>query len=394
MKHLATNCFALGSIFASFCILTNVASAVARDPGFFGDLKSGPFDVGYRTHFTYDASRPSVVGNKNVAGREMQISVWYPASAKRGHARIRFEDYVYLLSRETDFEPLTIQAKQIAIDRFFGELLAGGAKREAVANLRKIETSAMLDAPSAKGKFPLVVFAHASPAKQSIMSEYLASFGFIVAAVPSKGATTPAYRLNMSNLETMAEDIKFVEKETRKIVSNIDDKFGLIGMSNGAMAAMGFHLSNSNVGAIVSLDGSIGDRSVIPALKRFKAWKDTEEITSPVLHLYTVDNPYLDLSLLESLKADRFAISVKGMRHADFLNYGMFEKLMRNDGGRSDNSTTIGFEWVCRYTLNFLMTYLKKDAKSEGFLNRSPELNGAPYGLLNVAVKFKLSAKK
>lgn len=355
-----------------------------------GNLKFGRYDVGFKTIFTYDASRPSLktdIGTDKSEGREMQISVWYPAKFNKQISKMLFEEYIFLLAQELDFTPLDEEKKQTGVDKFMREPLSFGADRAKLEALRKMETSAVRDAPNAKGKFQLIIFAHAAPASQSIMCEYLASHGFIVGAIPSKGASVYEYRLSVPNLEAMIADIKFVEETLKDFPSADKNNLGLIGMSNGAMGALGRHLSNPHVKAIVSLDGSVGDKGVIPALKRFKDYNPSA-LNARLLHLYTPNNPNLDFSLIDSYQnAERYLVSIPRMRHADFISYGMLEHFVPKIWGNSPGDTKAGFEWVCRFTLHFLKVYLKKNVKSKKFLKNSPDENGIPPGLLSVKKK-------
>lgn len=43
----------------------------------------------------------------------------------------------------------------------------------------------------------------------------------------------------------------------------------------------------------------------------------------------------------------------------------------------------IGYQWVVRYTLEFLDAYLKHDPEAMAFLNKSPDQNGVPKHVLN-----------
>lgn len=55
------------------------------------------------------------------------------------------------------------------------------------------------------------------------------------------------------------------------------------------------------------------------------------------------------------------------------------------EGGQEEVNQ--GYEWVCRYVLNFLDAYLKNDAKGLAFLQNKPEQNGVPPYLITVQSK-------
>lgn len=176
--------------------------AQARSFPLWGDLKGGSFAVVYKTLFIYDGNRSSImIGREsangppisdskinNYSGRQMQVSIWYPAIPARRADYMNFEEYVFLRSLELDFNPLSEKAKLLSKKNFVATPLAHGASADKLETLMKVKTGAIKNADPAAGRFPLIVFAHSSPPQQSIMCEYLASFGFVVAAVPSKGS--------------------------------------------------------------------------------------------------------------------------------------------------------------------------------------------------------------
>ena len=76
----------------------------------WGELEQGSYQVGYKTIFTYDLSRPSIgrdAAGKEIRsrhlGRQIQIGLWYPTTKTSSRSFMRFEDYVYLVAQELDF---------------------------------------------------------------------------------------------------------------------------------------------------------------------------------------------------------------------------------------------------------------------------------------------------
>ncbi len=362
----------------------------------WGDLQAGSFKVGYKVILTHDLSRPPLVGPGDtvnpIRGRQMQISVWYPAQSPRHASYMPFEQYVFLKSLELDFSALTDVKKQHAKQEFMADPLARGASADKLAALMGVRTAAIKNAPEANGDFPLVIFAHSSPPNQSIMCEYLASHGFIVAAVPSKGSFEYAFDVGLSGLETLIRDMEFVLSSAKQLPHVDATRLGLIGMSFGSAAVIGFHTRHPEVRAMISLDGGIGEGGVGFLVTRTPFF-ETSRLRAPLLHLYTPNNPHLDLNSLESYRySTRYLVNIPRMRHGDFGGYGMLEQFVPKILGESPGDTKTGFEWVCRYTLNFLEASLNNDARGLTFLQRAAELNGAPKELLSVTVKASLQA--
>jgi dienelactone hydrolase len=365
----------------------------------WGNLQPGPYSVGYKTIFTFDLSRPAItrdaLGRERIPvrrGRQMQISVWYPTSRARHQSFIRFEEYVYLLSQELDFAPLTIKQREQSIQSFMKEPLAKGAARDQLQALMKMKTGAIKDATSARGKFPLVVYAHIAPAGNNIMCEYLASHGFVVAAIPWKGTFEYNLDVGLTGVETQIKDLEFAIGLLRG-ASNVDgEKVAAIGMSFGAISVLGLQTRNSEVDALISLDGGIGSAFGAGVVQR-TPYYSLSRITVPLLHLYGQKVPGTDLTYLDTLKySTRYLVGFPGMRHADFVNQGMFEHFVPGIDGKPAGDTRTGFEWACRYTLHFLKAYLKGDSQSLSMLSNSPEANGIPKGVLTVERKPDLKA--
>lgn len=362
----------------------------------WGDLQAGPYEVGYKTLFTYDRARPPIaqpvssVGAAAAArdqGRQMQISIWYPAKKLRRSAHMRFEDYVYLLSRELNFGPLNEERRRQSKKMFMEGPLARGASIDRLEALMRMETAAIKNAPPARERFPLIIFAHGSPPMQSIMCEYLASHGFIVAAVPSKGSFSYDFDVGLSGLETLIKDMEFVLASLKEFPQVDGQNLALIGMSFGSAGVIGFQTRHPEVRAMISLDGGIGEGGVSFLVTR-TPYYDVSRIKAPLLHLYTPNNPHLDLTRIESYKySTRYLVTIPRMRHGDFVAYGMLEQFVPRMFGESPGDTRSGFEWVCRYSLSFLQAYLKRDRQGLNFLHRSPDQHGVPKDLLTVSVR-------
>jgi hypothetical protein len=242
---------------------------------------------------------------------------------------------------------------------------------------------AIQSAPRANGRFPLVVFLHSSVWGASVMSEYLASRGFVVAAVESKGARQAPYRLSRENLDAMVLDAAFVVARMRR-ESYVNERLGIVGMSNGSIAAMALQLSGLVPEAVVSLDGGIGEGAGGTYLGERSQGVPTR-FTVPLLHLYGPDNPHLDFQYLRSYEAsERLLVEVDHLRHRDFLAGGALERLMPGAFGEAPPQASLGFEIVCRYTDQFFEWRLAGSAQAGDYLAAAPETHGVPPGLLTI----------
>ena len=245
--------------------------------------------------------------------------------------------------------------------------------------------SALRDAPNATGRFPLVIFAHASPETEFLTAEYLASYGYVVAAVRSRGAQSVEYRLTRDNLDAVVSDLDAAVRRMRIEPNVAAGPAGVIGMSNGAIAAVALQLSTRDIGAIVSLDGGIGENAGGTYLRE-RSGGDTAKFTAPILHLYTRDNSFLNLEHLRSYTASsRTLVAFDGMRHRDFLSYPAFDRVAaRFSGNDARPEGHEGFVWLNRYTLHYLDAHLSHTPHGIEFLNSSPERLGPASASISI----------
>jgi hypothetical protein len=76
-------------------------SGAPSAPPLWGNLRAGSHEVGFRTLFLYDRSRTwkptrtyGGTFSLDLAGRPIQVNVWYPALADRSAKKMAFADYV------------------------------------------------------------------------------------------------------------------------------------------------------------------------------------------------------------------------------------------------------------------------------------------------------------
>ena len=370
------------------------AAPQLRASTLWGNLTPGPHSVGYKTVFTYDLSRSPLIvdrDNKEIVpmprGRQMQFGVWYPARHDGRRSFLRYEHYVHLLAQELQFSPLSLREREENVQAFMKEPLSLGAAADKLKALMRLKTAAIKDARPARGRFPLVIFAHVAPALNSIMCEYLASHGFVVAAIPVKGSFEHALDVGLTGVETQIRDIEFVMGVLKKEPNVAGDKIAAIGMSFGAISVLGFATRNSEVDALVSLDGGIGSPFGAGVVQRTPFYS-LFRVAAPLLHLYGPSIPGTDLTFINRLKySRRYLLAFPALRHTDFVNYGMLEYFVPNIQGKPSGDTKTGFEWVCRYTLRFLNAYLKVDRESRLLLDSLAKANSGREAILIADIK-------
>jgi dienelactone hydrolase len=167
-------------------------------PAAWGTLSPGPFSVGFR--------RETV----RHEGRTTLVDTWYPAG--RGGTPMDFGAYLRLSTDLRDAppgfpdDPAALAATLATAITGSPDGIGPGVAREILAS----PMAAMRDAPAAPGAFPLVLWAprYATTSAQSVLSEYVASLGFVVAFPrPEAGARLP--------FELETADAKVAELQAR-----------------------------------------------------------------------------------------------------------------------------------------------------------------------------------
>jgi dienelactone hydrolase len=153
-------------------------------PWLWGRLARGPYAIGLDVESDSDTTRIERLTSGAMGPRPLELVVWYP-TAHNNLARdtVRFSTYVDL----SDGSMLDVANRT---DDGRRRWLAGSltpqpdsVRREIVDSILRSPMAATRDAAPATERFPVILWStrHATPAAQSVMSEYLASHGYVVA---------------------------------------------------------------------------------------------------------------------------------------------------------------------------------------------------------------------
>jgi hypothetical protein len=343
-------------------------------------LSYGTSPIGFRIVGLRDRSR-EFLGTDAYEARPLQVVVWYPA--RGGGAAMTFADYVAAQSEETDFTPSATR-RNAALAEFRRAAVANGAAEIDVGRLLGSSVRGRRDARPADGRHPLVLYAHNLTPEKAILGEYRASHGFVVASVPQLGSYERDLDVGTTLVETEIRDLETALAALADDPAVDTRRIGIVGMSFGALTALGFQMRHPSVAAVVSLDGGIGT-ALDPLMLRQSAFHATERARVPLLHLYASDSPGADFAYLRGLRyADRAFVGVRGMLHGDFAGYGILAATVPRIRGNASPQAPIASSWAFRYALHFLRAALRDAPDSRRFLERSPSENGVPDGLATV----------
>jgi hypothetical protein len=265
----------------------------------WGLLTPGKYPVGFKFIQEIDHTRND---------RPLLVSLWYPAITPSSAKPVLFKDY--FLSGADDFHktmerPFIANAK-IPDDRF--------------NKILNLETGAKWNLPVAEGKFPTVLMS-SEPESLSVTAEYLASNGFVVAAVngPYGAGQPPDSLLWVQPTQDMQWLLNYVSE-----LENIDqDRLAALGFGGGIQSAFFLTMKTDRLKALVNLEGGVfGPRSLTDKAVGY----EPKKMKTPMLHIVTTSQRREDdvqqQRALENTTLYKAYIQHEGLYHHDFSIFG------------------------------------------------------------------------
>ena len=337
-----------------------LARAQPAVPALWAGLHPGSHAVGFTTALVADPAR-QVDGQ---AG-QIQVSCWFPAAGPPG-APLTFRDYFLLSVAERG--TASAEAKQAAIadeKKFFASV---GVLGTLVDRWFDAPVFARAGGSPASGTFPLVLVAQGngqSAHYQAILSEFLASRGFVVCTTPSQarlGTTMASEADVLPSANAQAADLRVAERYARERYHLRAAPAGVVGHSFGGRSALVL-AAGGHAAAIASLDGGIGAeeaRSWVDGLPL-----DRSRFATPILHIYEEGDRAItpDLALIRSLaNSDRTLVKIDAMRHIDFTSLGFGAAAFEGLTGKPPASLGEKCRRVAMLTWRFLEATLNSPA--------------------------------
>ena len=341
----------------------------------WGNLSAGPYAVGFRTVYQFDNTRTwrTTRGYEkpfapDLKGRPIRVSVWYPAIRAARSRQMRFEEYVKPVGPKEFAELNNILELR--------EKLLSGFRLPADrwSDLMATTVNAYADATPARGRFPLVLYEAGldttSTTTLSVLGEFLASHGYIVATVPLLGPTNenPDQGRTPSDRVRTVQDLEVAWSLLREQTNVDETKTAVIGHSLGGVEAVNFAMRNANISAVIGLDGTYGftgNEKILTELPDYAPRK----MRAAFLDLRR-DWKDLDLSVEHGFHySDRSFITIKRMHHNNFHSDATiaFEFHLPIGPSEADNSGWTretayrGYQIVCQMVLDFFDDKLKGD---------------------------------
>ena len=356
----------------------------AADYPLWGKLTPGDHAVGFTARFEYDYSRTfrakTDLDGKPVSGnraRPIQIAIWYPAKTASSNF-MRYDEYTYLVGQELEFGPLTEQIKNAGRQQFATQRRTfSSASQAAIDQLLQTKTAAVKDATAASGKFPVIVYApgaSGTAVENPVFCEYLASHGYIVAALPSLGAYSRNASIDLTGFYAYMQDIEFVIGYMKKFPNIDPNHLALAGFSMGGSAATLVQMRNFDIDAVVYLDTGI-IFPIVETLFRPSNYYNPSDLRAAQLYLTRGDAPEINVNFLDSIPyADTYSLLFdEGYRHVDFISDGIFTGVIPGYLPEKVKNAQQLFEFISQFSLQFLNAYIKKDAQALAHLKKKPQ---------------------
>lgn len=368
-------------LLAAFLLLCLPCQALAQNPSQWGKLQPGPYPVGFRVVQQYDYSRThkpkTDFAGTPISGETaapMQIGLWYPAKAKANAGKMRYEDYLYLNQKAESFGAITQADKDKARESLRSTLRFAFNREMSEADVQAIlnaPTAALREAEAERGPFPVILGGFGNVGNTSVLAEYLASHGYLVATIAGHSqmgtlqATKPLIALewHTRNFEYL---LAFLHSRPQADLN----RSGVLGVNFDGMAALNFQMRNQTASAVVSLDGYEG-KNFSSQTARQSPWFDVLKLRVPYL-LFLQDKPpspslQFDPAFFASLKySERSFYQVNNIEHSEYVANPLALPLLSAD-------KRTGVEFVYQTVLHFFNAHVKKDAASLAALKGGPE---------------------
>jgi len=338
----------------------------AQEHPLWGPLHPGEHEVGFRRIWTFDETRawPRSSALDSLTGhiaRPLRIDVWYPATCEGPPMPLR--GYVEMKAPDTAYEDLVSQAH--VLDHWSYRNLAGDST--SFERLLAVPTGACPNAPPTEGRHPLILYSagwfNRAP-DNTILAEYLASHGYVVATVPqlNPGLWTYDFHSDPVSVENQVRDLEAALGILGAEPGVDRTRVAAMGYSTGGDVALLLADRSPLIDAVIGLDASwsLSSDDDVSTSSLFRAERHAE----PILVLRRpFDEDATGGPVLEQLSgAPRVVAEVPGADHGSFSDDPP-ELVFLGNGTAGDGTT---HATIARASLDFLDAALGRAAGFDG----------------------------
>jgi len=355
----------------------------------FYELPMGDQPVGFHTEMHWDETRAF----KGMDKRPLLIGMWYPANLSEGSRQLQYKDYL-LANMPHDGVPISDTTMNALKEGFVEGAENFFSVNEAAAlRVMDLPVRAFDETEIKPGKHPLLLYAasfNAGIHENSAIFEYLASHGYVVAAIASVGNEAPGMSADSLGIAAQLADFELLHKTmtAREYVDT--DKVATSGFSWGGFATtlMGI---DKGANLMISMDGS---QTYFPqAVAQYQA---TYDKPAQGAYLQFGQRMPTDAQFNQDTmvyhwigqSADAYLYRFKAMDHRDFGGAFQYLHALSNDSafraGQAQRFTEVyskdekgdGYIKTAEMMLQALNAYLLGDEKEK---NALIEQSGLPF---------------
>ncbi len=352
----------------------------------FYDLPMGKQPVGFHSELHWDESRSFNGMDK----RPLLIGMWYPAALSEASKQLYYKDYLL-----ADAQHDGIANNDTTMNWVKGGFVAGAeaffsVDASAALRLMDLPVRAFDQTEIQSGKHPLLLYAasfNAGIHENSAIWEYLASHGYVVAAIASVGSELPAMTGDSLGIAAQLGDFELLHKTITERAYVDTDKVATSGFSWGGFATtlMGIE---KEAKVMISMDGS---QTYFPqAVAQFQ---DTynRPAEGAYVQLSQRARPNAQIKLDTTVyhrigqSADAYLYRFKAMDHRDFGGAFQYLNAAANDSaflaGQAQFHTAVyskdekgeGYLKTAEMMLQALNAYLLGNEQDKAALNNQPD---------------------
>jgi tetratricopeptide (TPR) repeat protein len=348
-------------------LLFSVSPLMSEAPQAWGSLEAGKYDVGFKTIESYDYSRvfrpkKDYFGDplEGERARPVVAAVWYPAVHSGDDIKMSYAEYAFLYPNDDRFFNLLANIQTREIQQLQGVLQNAAI----VLDIMNSSMAAVRNAPPAEGTFPVIVYFPDlidSHADNAILCEFLASHGYVVLSTPALGTSSLTPEQNTADLENLIRDKEYALGLLHG-ADNIDpNKLAVMGLGVGGLGALDMQMRNSDVDAVVSLDGIYALTDQLEFSRHSPSF-NLERMTIPLLHLIAEDTGEHDLSIINNLKySSRNLVNLTDNSIQGLTHYPMFSFQFPDELKQMAAPMVEAYPAVCKLVLVFLDANLKAE---------------------------------
>ncbi|MBT5875446.1 MAG: hypothetical protein HOH43_18640 [Candidatus Latescibacteria bacterium] len=209
---------------------------------------------------------------------------------------------------------------------------------------------AVRDAEVLSGSFPVVVYGPSqggSAFDNAVLCEFLASHGYIVASVASKGPYSRKMPMNSAGVEAQVRDLEYLAGFLHGYPNADTSRMNAVGFSLGGLSNLVFAMRYVDVDAVVSFDGTIGSSIGYEILQSYP-YLDADALRSPFLVFAGNKFRVNQFKFFEDNRfADAHVVKMKGRNHLQFSSFNLMFSTQ-------SQPVLDSYRAMCEYTIAFL----------------------------------------